>query len=123
MSLGDGGARAACGTSEDGQLRMNCDFPHRVLGHTFVHVLIPGCPQWLDPQHRPGALIKVNGLWGGRGVARGWGGQDTGQRHTMGETHMGNGIGDSEAGPGQVSPQQDCAAGVGAAATPDSWCP
>lgn len=57
-------------TSKDGELRVNCDFPHRVLGHTLVHVLIPGRPKWLDPQHCPRALVKVNGL--GRGIGSRW---------------------------------------------------
>jgi hypothetical protein len=56
---------AVC-TSKDGELCMNCDFAHRVLGHTLVHVLIPRRPKWLDPQDRPRALVKVNGLGRGR---------------------------------------------------------
>lgn len=67
----------AC-TSQDGELRMNCDLPHRVLGHTLVHVLIPGCPKWLDPQHGPRALVKVNGL------GRKMGGDGTGEQVRIG---------------------------------------
>lgn len=52
------------GTSENSQLCVNCNFPHRVLGHALVHILISGRPQRLDPQHCPGALVKVDGLQG-----------------------------------------------------------
>lgn len=67
------------GTSENSQLRVNCDFSHRVLGHALIHVLISGCPQRLDPQHCPGALVKVDGL---RGVGvMGSRGEDTWGTH------------------------------------------
>lgn len=46
---------------------MDRDLPDGVLGHTLIHVLIPGRPQRLDPQHGARTLVKLNRLpWAGK---------------------------------------------------------
>lgn len=54
-------------TSEDSEFRVDRDLPDRVLCHALVHVLIPGCPQRLDPQHGPRTLVKLDRLPRARG--------------------------------------------------------
>lgn len=49
-------------TSEDGELGMDGNLPMRVLSNTLVNVLIPGSPEWLDPQNSTCAFIKFDCL-------------------------------------------------------------
>lgn len=50
------------GTSEDSELGVDRDLPGRVLGHTLVHILVPGRPERLDPQHGPRAPVELDRL-------------------------------------------------------------
>lgn len=54
-------------TSDDGQLSVDSDFALRVLGNTFVDVLVARRSQGLDSEHGASSLVKLNGLQGGEG--------------------------------------------------------